>query len=80
MYSGNADKVSYDQARYEYHGYLKSLTDDRKHGNVLTCLDLMERFPAWIETHRSDRTFDQRRRDCEGFANFSVNGHELLIP
>jgi len=77
VYFGNVNDVSHESARGEFASHLKSLSDGQQRRNGFTCLQLMEHFLEWIKLHRSERSFDQKQRDCELFANFKVKGHKI---
>jgi len=81
MYFGNVKDVPHKQAHEEFTTHIKSLSDGTAPNNRLSCHALMELFLEWIQDHRSERTFDQRRRDCERFANFKVGNVKVAdIP
>jgi len=77
VYFGNVKEISHEDARRDFNDYLKSVSDGVHRGNGLTCLALMEKFLEWVKLHRSDRSYNQRQRDCERFANFRVNGKKI---
>lgn len=77
-YFGNVKETSFEVARKKFREHLTSLSEGTRADNVLTCADLIEQFLAWVEEHRSDATFDQRRRDCNRFGNFKVRGRRVF--
>lgn len=77
VYFGNVKNVPHEQARVEFATFAKSLSDGTFRSNSPSCVELMEEFLEWIKEHGSPRTFDQRRRDCERFANFRVDRGKL---
>lgn len=79
VYLGNVNDVSYDEAKKGFADIVGSLAAGTRVNNSLTCQALMEFFLEWIEEHRSPRTFDQRSRDCNRFANFRVRGGRHLV-
>ena len=76
-YFGNVTEVSHSEAQKLFVSHLKSVLNENRRRNVLTVAELMEHFLEWIEAHRSDRTYDQRRRDCNWFGNFVVGGRRI---
>ncbi len=78
-YFGNVNELSYDQARDAFSKLMESLSAGKRPNNGMSCYDLMELFLEWVVHHRSQRTYDQRRRDCNRFANFRVRGGKHLV-
>lgn len=45
--------------------------------NELNSAPQIDHFLEWVQTLRSDRSYDQRRRDCNRFGNFVVTGRKI---
>jgi len=76
-YFGKVTEVPYKEARTLFAEHVRSLSEGIKARNGLTCAELFDQFLEWIHQHRSLRTYDQRRRDCNRFGNFRLNGQRI---
>ena len=74
VYFGRVGEVTYLQAKEKFADYLKSLAPARAAAAaavaVLTTAELVDLFLDWVEAHRSDRTYDERKRHLQRFIDF----------
>ena len=77
IYFGNVTDTLFVDAKRLFSEHMKSLAEGTKSRNTLTCAELIDQFPAWIEEHRSFRTYDRRKRDLNRFGNLRVNRQQI---
>lgn len=75
QYFGRRDEVSYAEARKAFLAFLSAKQAEKS--EPLTVASLCRLFVAWLKTHRSERTLEERRRHMEFFCNFTVGGVRL---
>ncbi len=82
QYFGKVGIVSFKDAQKQFAEYLKSINDhQRRASSSLTTLELCDMFLDWLQTHRSDRTYDERRRHLTRFSSFHVGTQQVAnIP
>jgi len=76
VYFGKVGDVTYQEAKDKFADYLKALAPARMARVVasISTAELTDLFLDWIQSHRSDRTFDERKRHLQRFVNFARNG------
>jgi len=76
VYFGKIGDVTYQEAKEKFADYLKVVAPARLARVVasISTGQLIDLFLDWVEAHRSDRTYDERKRHLERFINFSRNG------
>lgn len=78
VYFGKVSEVPYSEAKQKFADYLSSLgKEDTPQATVFTVLELCDRFLIWVKDHRSERSYDERKRHLNRFCNFRV-GTQLL--
>lgn len=77
-YFGNVSDTPFIEAKRLFSEHMKSLAEGTKSRNILTCATLIDQFLEWIQVHRSDRTYDRRKRDLNRFGNFRVAGGQQI--
>jgi integrase len=75
VYFGKIGDVTYQEAKEKFADYLKVVAPARLARVVasISTGQLVDLFLDWVEAHRSDRTYDERKRHLERFINFSRN-------
>jgi integrase len=78
VYFGRVDEVSYRDAQKLFRSHLSSLTTKTLVKPVgITVAELMDKFLAWAETSRGERTFGERRQHLGRFVHFR-KGSDLI--
>jgi integrase len=73
VYFGRVGEVTYQDAKRKFADYLKGLAPVRSAAPaaaVLTTAELVDLFLDWVQAHRSDRTYDERKRHLQRFIDF----------
>jgi len=79
VYFGGVGEVTYKEARQKFVDYLKTLAPARPEplAIVLSTAELVDLFLDWVQSHRSDRTYDERKRHLQRFIDFR-RGERLI--
>jgi integrase len=70
-------EVSYDDAKDKFAEHIKARAEEAVTPEVVTVGKLFSAFLTWVQTKRSEKQYDRRRRDCSRFARFRVGGRRL---
>jgi integrase len=76
VYFGKVGEVAYQEAKEKFADYLKAIAPARVAQTVATIstAELVDLFLDWVQTNRSDRTYDERKRHLQRFIDFGRNG------
>lgn len=81
-YFGNVNDLPYSEAKKLFADHIKSVTEEASNSKgrkVLSAAELMDLFLDWLQKHRSDPTYKNRRTHCNRFAAFRVETSPLRI-
>jgi integrase len=76
VYFGRVGDVTYQRAKGKFADYLKALAPVQAAAAVatLSTAELVDLFLDWVHGHRSDRTYDERKRHLQRFIDFTRAG------
>jgi hypothetical protein len=77
VYFGRVDEVSFKDAQKLFRSHLNSLTKATVKTVGVTVAELMDKFLAWLEDSRSNRTFGERKQHLGRFVHYR-RGADLL--
>ena len=81
IYFGRVDEVPFKDAMRVFADHLKSLDDRPNCRAIVTCKEVCDRHLDWVEKHRSQDSYKQRRHFLERWCEFEVgrSGRRIKI-
>lgn len=81
IHFGRIDEVPFKKAKRAFADHLKTLDDRPNRRAIVTCTEVCDRHLDWVEKHRSQDTYKQRRHFLERWCDFEVgqSGRRIKI-
>lgn len=77
-YFGRVDEITHNRARELFAIHLKNLSATRSpQRHALTVAMLCDEYLEWLKNHRSERTYEERRRHLKLFCNHRVGSQRM---